>query len=638
MKPEYTVLIVDDEPAGRETLEALLLKEGYHLAFASSGPEALTQVAQLQPDVVLLDVMMPEMDGFEVCHRLRAQPAHAEIPILLVTALDDQDSRLRGIEAGADDFITKPCNRLELRARVRNIVRLNRYRRLVDARGKFEHIFNLLPDGIVVVDLAGRIQMANPAMLALSGVAGVAELLNRKFLDWISPDHTIACAAAVHDALTGTAKKSLTEAGWVRADGTHVPVEITIGAIGWDGEPRAQVIVRDITDRTDKILLEAKLMRAQRLESIGTLASGIAHDLNNVLTPALMSVETLSARISDPKCQAMLATLERSILRGASIVKQVLAFGRGLEGEHNLLQPRYLLREIIQITTQTFPKSIETVENIDRDLWAVRGDSTQLHQTLLNLCVNARDAMPNGGQLLITARNITLDTTFARMNLEAQAGPYVLFEVADTGTGMPPEIRKRIFDPFFTTKEMGKGTGLGLSTVVGIVKKHLGFLQVSSEVGKGSQFRVYLPALTGETDPQPPPPIAASPKGNGELILIADDEAAISEIMRETLEHSNYRVLVAKDGAEAVALYAVHRSEVKAIVMDFMMPVLDGAAALQVIRHIHPQIPVVLTPGSIDEKDTLNTALQSPHVKSISKPFTANDLLMTLADALKMVE
>lgn len=637
MKSESTILIVDDEPVGRETLEALLLKEGYNLVFASDGPEALKQAAQVQPDAVLLDIMMPEMDGYEVCRRLRKDPTLAEIPVILVTALDDQDSRLRGIEAGADDFITKPYNRLELRARVRNITRLNRYRRLVDARGKFEQIFALSPDGIVVADNSCHIQMANPAMLGLTGAADIAELRGKNLVTWITPDHANAFGTALLEVMHGAKNKQL-EAALIGANGRRIPIEIALGTIEWNGERQAHIILRDITDRADKMLLEAKLMRAQRLESIGTLASGIAHDLNNVLTPALMSVEMLSSRTSDPKSKTMLATLERCILRGANIVKQVLAFGRGLEGPHDLLQTRYLLREILQIVTETFPKSIENKAVFPPDLWVVRGDSTQLHQTLLNLCVNARDAMPNGGKLTLTGKNVHLDATFAQMNPEAKPGPYVQLGVEDTGNGIPPAIMDKIFDPFFSTKAIGKGTGLGLSSVMGIVKKHGGFLQTTSEPGRGSRFLIFLPAVLDENAPAITLTPTAPPSGNGELILIADDELAIGEIMRATLEQYNYKVLSAKDGAEAVALLAQHRNEVKAIVLDFMMPVMDGANALLVIRHIQPHVPIILTPGSPDENATLDNTLRSPGLKSLNKPFTANELLTLLAEALKRVE
>jgi PAS domain S-box-containing protein len=636
MKNECTILIVDDEPVGRETLEALLLKEGHALAFASNGREALAQAAQLQPDAVLLDIMMPGMDGYEVCRQLRATPALADIPVILVTALDDADSRIRGIEAGADDFVTKPYNRLELRARVRNITRLNRYRRLMEARGKFEQIFNLSPEGIVVADAHNHIQMANPAMLELCAAPAADHLLGQNLLHWISTDHAAACGDALQAVLHG-AKTLRLEAAVARPNGDRVPVELTLGAITWDGQSQAQVIFRDIRDRAEKELLEAKLLRAQRLESIGTLASGIAHDLNNVLTPALMSVEMLAKRTEDPKSKTILGTLERSIMRGAGIVKQVLAFGRGLEGAHDLLQPRYLLREIEQIATETFPKSIETTANIQKDLWLVRGDSTQLHQTLLNLCLNARDAMPNGGALTLTAKNVVLDAMFAQMNPEAKTGPYVQICVTDTGTGIPPAIMAKIFDPFFSTKAVGKGTGLGLSTVVGIVKKHGGFLQATSEVGKGSQFLIHLPAASGEAEPsaaiQAPPPA-----GQGQWVLIADDESAIGEIMQATLEQNNYQVMRANNGAEAVSLLAQNREKIQAVVLDFMMPVMDGAAALLVIRHISPQVPVVLTPGSPDEHAVLANTLRAPRTSALNKPFTATELLHQVNQALNSFE
>jgi len=239
------------------------------------------------------------------------------------------------------------------------------------------------------------------------------------------------------------------------------------------------------TDITANKQLEAQFLRAQRLESIGTLASGISHDLNNVLTPILLSAQLLQMLHKDQQSQRLLQLQETNAKRGAALVKQVLAFARGVEGERTILQPRHLISEIQQIVKQTFPKSIELYTDISPELWTVFGDATQLHQVLMNLVVNAQDAMPNGGILRLVAENLVIDQNYAQMNLDAQVGSYVVITVSDTGTGIPINILPQIFEPFFTTKEVGNGTGLGLSTVIGIIKSHSGFVNVYSEVGKG---------------------------------------------------------------------------------------------------------------------------------------------------------
>ncbi len=260
-----------------------------------------------------------------------------------------------------------------------------------------------------------------------------------------------------------------------------------------DGQPKSKLVIN--TDITAQKKHEAQYLRAQRMESIGTLAGGIAHDLNNVLTPILMAVELLKRKLTDPHSRSFLTTLQASAERGADMVKQVLAFARGGEGQRVALQLKHVIHDLEKMLSHTLPKSIDIQTSIPRDLWTISGDATQLHQVLMNLCVNARDAMPQGGQLTIAAENRSLDENYARMNPDAKPGPYLLLTVADTGMGIPAEVLDKISDPFFTTKALGKGTGLGLSTVVGIVKNHGGFINIYSEVGKGTQFSVYFPAI-----------------------------------------------------------------------------------------------------------------------------------------------
>ena len=269
--------------------------------------------------------------------------------------------------------------------------------------------------------------------------------------------------------------------------------------VGSDGSPRSILMVN--TDITEMKQLEAQFRRAQRLEIIGTLAGGIAHDLNNVLAPISMSLSLLRKRLTDEKSTRILATVESSVHRGSDIVRQVLTFARGAEGDRLALQPKHVIREVEKITRETFPRSIELQSDLPRDLWKINGDGTQLHQVLMNLCVNARDAMPTGGILKLRAENVTFAADEARIHLDAHEGQYVMISVADSGTGIPLDIMEKIFDPFFTTKEVGKGTGLGLSTVLGIVKGHGGFIIVQSEESRGTEFRIYIPATDRGRNP-----------------------------------------------------------------------------------------------------------------------------------------
>ncbi len=269
-----------------------------------------------------------------------------------------------------------------------------------------------------------------------------------------------------------------------------------------EGAPKSVLAIN--IDITAQKKLEEQFLRAQRMESIGTLASGVAHDLNNILAPILMSAPLLRTDLPPDLRERIVTTIESSAQRGADIVKQVLTFARGVEGERVLVQPKHLINEMAMIVQQTFPKNIAVRPRYAENCWAIEGDPTQLHQVLLNLCVNARDAMPNGGELVMTLENFTVDEQYAGMTPGSTSGPYVVIGVSDTGTGIPREIINKIFDPFFTTKEVGKGTGLGLSTVIGIVKSHGGFLTVESEEDRGTTFKVFLPAAADESRPGRP--------------------------------------------------------------------------------------------------------------------------------------
>jgi two-component system cell cycle sensor histidine kinase/response regulator CckA len=400
-----------------------------------------------------------------------------------------------------------------------------------------------------------------------------------------------------------------------------------------DEKGHPQSIFTINTDITEKKKLEAQYLHAQRLESIGTLASGIAHDLNNVLSPILMAIQLLQIRLTDEDSLRLLSVLQENTERGADMVKQVLSFAREAQGERVLLQLKHLIREMVKTLKSTFPKSIEIKISLAEDLQPVSGDATQLHQVLMNLCVNARDAMPYGGKLRIEAENIDIDEAYASMNIEAKPGPHVVITVSDTGVGIPAEIIDKIFDPFFTTKETGKGTGLGLSTVIGIVKNHSGFVSVYSEVGKATRFKVYLPVADIGQLKQSEALRKEVPCGHGESILVVDDEAAIREIARQTLEDHGYRVLTANDGAEAVALYAEHKDEIKAVLTDTMMPYMDGPATIRALHRLNPQVKVIATSG-LDANGGLVESATAGVKAFLSKPFTAEKLLLTLAEVL----
>jgi PAS domain S-box-containing protein len=391
-----------------------------------------------------------------------------------------------------------------------------------------------------------------------------------------------------------------------------------------DTEPSSFLVVN--TDITEQKQLERQFLRTQRLESLGTLAGGIAHDLNNILAPILGFAKLLPLRLPnvDEQTEGFFKIMETNALRGSALVKQILTFSRGLEGDRGIVGIRHLIAEIGEIINETFPKSIELEIDVPKTLSTVNADVNQLHQVLMNLAVNARDAMPHGGTLSIKADNFTVNSEYARLHLDAAEGSYVLITVTDTGVGIPPEIVDRIFEPFFTTKEIGRGTGLGLSTVIGIIKSHGGFVDVKSDCLQGTQFKIFLPAY--DTTVSPTEENAAIPQGRGELVLVVDDESSMREVTKATLETYNYKVLTASNGIEAIALYAREHQAIELVIMDIMMPEMDGKTAIRTLKQINPEVNIVAVSGLITSQEIVKE-LDSDVRAFMSKPYTNEELL-----------
>lgn len=395
---------------------------------------------------------------------------------------------------------------------------------------------------------------------------------------------------------------------------------------GKTGGTRGVLVIA--TDVTQRKLIEAQLMRAQRLESVGTLAGGIAHDLNNVLAPILTSVEMLRDGEQDAEKLEDLAVLEASATRGAEMVRQLLDFARGRTDDRR--EPTDLadvVSDVLRIAHETFPKNV-SVRFLRGVSWAIQADPTQMHQLLMNLCVNARDAMPNGGLLTLAVESVVLDESYAGMNMDARPGPYVLIRVEDIGFGMSQEVQNRIFEPFFTTKEFGKGTGLGLSTCHAIVRNHGGFIHVYSEPHKGTRFKIYLPAEASRTSIDAvAQQISGLPRGDGELVLIVDDEEAIRRVTSRTLERYGYRSPA--NGAEAVSLYAQHQKEIAVVLTDMSMPIMDGPATIVALKSIDPDVLIIGSSG-LDANGMLAKAMGAGVVDFLPKPYGAEALLQRI--------
>ncbi len=483
-------------------------------------------------------------------------------------------------------------------------------------------------DAILVRDLDHTITFWNKSAERLYGWTA-AEAIGRSVEDLLYRDNTHFAKAHERTLSHG---EWVGEMGQIDKNGNDLTIEGRWTLVRDEkGSPQSVFVIN--TDISEQRKLEQQFLRAQRLESIGTLAGGIAHDLNNILAPISMAIELLRMRVADARSNELLGTIANSAKRGADMVGQVLSFARGMEGRRVEVHPRQLIREIEGILRDTFLTNTTIEVAISRDLWTLHGDPTQLHQVLLNLCVNARDALPEDGKITIGAENVEIDPTFAAMNLEAKEGPHVCIQVEDTGEGIPPDIIDKIFDPFFTTKSVGKGTGLGLSTSLAIVKSHGGFIRVTSKPGEGTRFRIYLPAnpeLAGAVASQSR---AALPEGNDEMILVVDDEASIRQITRQTLETFGYRALVASNGQEALEIYALHHEEIRCVITDMMMPTMDGPATIRGLMEIDPAVRIIAASGIAGNREVAHLA--GSGVKDfLAKPYTAETLLNCLQQVL----
>ena len=484
-------------------------------------------------------------------------------------------------------------------------------------------------DAILVRDLEQNILFWNKGAEKIYGWS-TEEVIGRNAEDILFKDHSAQFHAARQAIIQNGEWKG--EMHQTRRDGKEIIVESRWTLVRDEqGQPKSILVIN--TDVTEKKRMESQFLRAQRMESIGTLAGGIAHDLNNVLSPILMAIDMLQLKATDESSKRWLDVLRTNAERGGNMVRQVLSFARGVEGERVALQPKHLIKDIVKILRETLPKSIEINFRLADDLWIISADATQIHQVLMNLCVNARDAMPEGGSISVKAENILVDENYARMHIEAKAGRFVVISVADTGPGMTQDIQSRIFEPFFTTKEMTKGTGLGLSTALTIVKSHGGFINVYSELHKGSQFAVYLPALDTPGSVDSAAARTDLPLGHGELILVVDDEESIREITRGTLETFGYTVLTAGDGTEALALYADKKNEIAVVLTDMVMPFMDGPATIRALQRMNPKVRIIAASGLGTAHRAGEGTLEGVSV-FLNKPYTAERLLKTLAEVL----
>ncbi len=492
-------------------------------------------------------------------------------------------------------------------------------------------LINIASNAFIVIDKNGTIDFWSKGAEKLYGWS-VTEVANKNISDLLFTHHNEQFDECINSVIkTGKYQKELEQ---INKTGKKFFIETLWTLVKGETETDDMILIVN-TDITERKTIEAQYLRAQRLESIGILASGIAHDLNNVLAPILTSIQSLKKRNISESDAIILSTLEACTKRGASVVNQVLMFARGIQSETVLLRPQDLTHDIEKIIRETFPKNIKTSFNYQKDLWFINGDSTQLHQVLMNLVINARDAMPDGGTISVEVENFFADPAFAKTHLHSKEGPYVLITVSDTGTGIPPEYLNKIFEPFFTTKEVGKGTGLGLATCDSIIKNHNGFISVYSEKNKGTSFKIYLPAICDESKIVDEQFKQQLYNVEGLNILLVDDEAAIREISKDVLETYGYVVTTAANGDEAIAIYSQMNTKFDLILTDLEMPVMNGIDLIRELRKKDKKTKIIVSSGLFTE-DKLKEISDCDVKIFLPKPYTAEKLICTIQDILQV--
>ncbi|MBC8072504.1 MAG: response regulator [Deltaproteobacteria bacterium] len=650
------VIVIDDERQNRELLVVMLEHEGFEVSAAGSGEEALAAITARPPDLVLLDIMMPGMDGFEVATRIKRNVLTKHIPVIMLTALDDQPSRLRGLEAGAEDFVSRPIDRAELCVRVRNLLRLKsyadlqeKYRRileteagaraaeLVESERLYRSTFDAAPVGIVHVGLDGTWLRVNRRVCDLLGYSR-AELEGPSVQALVQSDADAVEEHAFEAMVAGTLEHYVVrEKKYRRRDGSFVWGRVNMSVHASD-DGRSQHCIAVIEDITEQRALEERLRQAGKMDAIGQLASGIAHDFNNLLSVVLSYSELLVARLAaDDPTRADLEEIHRAGVRAVELTRQLLAFSR-----KQLLQPKIVdvglsVGGVANMLRRLIGADVELTTPIQAELGKIMVDPGQLEQVIMNLAVNAREAMPDGGKLTIEASEVVLEESYCSKHDGVTPGPHVMLSVRDTGIGMDVETQARIFEPFFTTKAPGKGTGLGLATVFGVVRQSGGAISVESEPGRGTTFRVYFPTADPALVAANSSPLESDPvRGGTETILLCEDEESVRVLACTILRKYGYDVLAAQGPGDAILVCEQHPSTIDLLLTDVVMPRLSGRVLAERLLELRPSLRVMYMSGYMDDEVVRRAAIEATHT-FLQKPITPEALARKVRESLDRV-
>jgi len=635
------LLLIEDSEDDAFLLTRELERGGYALQTARVDSAAeLTAALDRQPwDLVIGDYSMPQFSGLAGLNIIRQRGL--DMPFIFVSGTIGEETAVAAMRAGANDYVMKgqwkrllPAIARELRDVEERRGRRHAEAALRESEASYAILVEHAPLGIYRSNTKGRFLSVNSALVRMLGYASASELLALDMNTDLYVDAAQRQALLDRDNYTSREYDEV-EATWKRKDGAPITVQLSVRAIrnAANEVEYYETFVRDVTEQRQ---LEAQLVRAQKLEAVGRLAGGVAHDFNNLLT-VILSYSSLLIEDNEipPHALESVQEIKKAADGAAGLTKQLLAFSR-----QQVLQPQVLdVNSVVQSTQKLLNRligeDVKLITNFAPDLGVARLDPGQLGQIIMNLAVNARDAMPTGGILTIETANVEMDLTYVRGHPVAQAGHYVMLAVSDTGIGMDEATKERIFEPFFTTKETGKGTGLGLATVYGIVKQSGGFIWVYSEPGRGTSFKIYFPRIAdgpvaeGLEAPAPTP----TPRGT-ETVLVVEDVSAVRGVAREMLERSGYRVIEAANGDQALRVAAKHSGPIDLLLTDVVMPGISGRVLAQQLAELRPQMRVLYMSGYTDDA-VVNHGMLEPGIHYLQKPFTRDGLARKVHEVLR---
>jgi len=595
------VLVVDDDKAVRRLLRRVLEPGGYAVEEAEDGVQALSAYERLQPDLVLLDILMPGIDGFATCARLRALPGGDRTPVLMITALDGKEAVDRAFEAGATDYITKPLHLDVLRHRVAHLLRARQAEEaLRESEERLKTILDSMRTGMVIIDAQTHVIVdANPVAIEMIG-APKEQIVGSVCHKYICPAEKGQCSITDLGQKVDNSERVL-----LKANGKSVPILKTVVSVMLDGREH---LLGSFVDITERKRLEEHVQRQDRMAALGQLAGGIAHDFNNILMGITLSTQMLLGQRNLPRDLAPdLEDILDDAQRAGRLVQQILDFSRRSFFETCPVDLNRFVQESADVLRRTLPENIRILLEVGRGQCVVNADPTRMRQMLVNLATNARDAMPEGGELRIGLSRVEVGPGEEPPWLGQRSSPngqrpspnWVCLAVSDTGSGMPPEVVPHLFEPFFTTKPVGQGTGMRLAQAHGIVEQHGGHIGVETEMGRGTTFRVYLPAHDGPAEAEEAPQaeeVLAVPERERATILLVEDEDRVRKLGRRALELLGYGVLTAVDGRDALEVYRSAES-VDLVLTDMVMPEMGGRELMRELRKMDPRVKGVVITG-----------------------------------------